>query len=158
MFRLSEYLTSLVLCRCGPPSRVTILKDKNTGHPTGAAYVQFVTSTQAASALALTGSLLLQRPIAVIPKSSKPNYALPVITPHLSTQSARPRVAAQPCDPFGSYQSGSGEYAPRGRGRERGRASRGQQRLSQGGRNSFRGAQGSENAKSNVYIRPGLKK
>ena len=148
-----------MLYRCGPATRVTILKDKMTGHPTSTAYVQFLTSTQAAAALALTGSLLLQRPIAVMPKPSKPSYAQPVITSHPSMQGANPRVAAQPYDPYAAYQSGSGEYATRGRGRGRGRgrASRGQQHLSRGGRSSSSGGRGLENAKSNVYIRPGLK-
>ena len=155
--RTDTTIRSLLLCRCGPATRVTILKDKMTGHPSGTAYVQFLTSTQAAAALALAGSLLLQRPIAVMPKPSKPSYALPVITSHASIPDASHRVAAQPYNAFVSYQSGRGEYAPRGRGRGRGRASRGQQHFSRGGRTASRGGRGSETAKSNVYIRPGMK-
>ena len=144
-------------CRCGPAARVTILKDKMTGHPTGTAYLQFLTPTQAAAALALTGSLLLQRPIAVMPKASKPSYALTAYTANPSNQVATPRLAGQPYTPFVDYQPGSGGYAPRGRGRGRGRASRGQPHVSRGGRSSVRGGRGFDNVKSNVYIRPGIK-
>lgn len=146
-------LRVLLLCRCGPAARVTILKNKMTGHPTGTAYVQFLTSTQAAAALALTGSLLLQRPIAVMPKPSKPNFSLASIAPHPSMQHAGPRIAAQPWIPFVGYQPGSGEYSSRGRGR----APRGRSHVSRGGRSAVRGGRGSENTKSNVYIRPGVK-
>ena len=150
-------LRSHLLCRCGPAARVTILKDKSTGHPIGAAYVQFLTSTQAAAALALTGSLLLQRPIAVMPKPSKPSHALPVMVSDPSFQRASLRVAALEYDSFMNYEPGSGEYAPQGRARGRGRASRGQQHSSRGGRTFSRMGRGSEKAKSNVYIRPGIK-
>ena len=141
-----------MLCRCGSAARVTILKDKMTGHPTGTAYVQFLTVTQAAAALSLTGSLLLQRPITVLPKPSKPSYAL---SSHSSIQHASPRFTAQPYNLFGGYQSGSGEYTPRGRGR--GRAGRGGSHFGRGGRSAVRGGRGSTSVKSNVYIRPGIK-
>ena len=150
-----------MLCRCGPTTRVTILKDNTTGHPSGTAYVQFLTSTQAAAALALTGSALLQRPITVAPKLPKPALS------HMSSfQYPSPRIAAAPFDPFGfqfseaqfsaNQYSGSGEWTPKGRGR--GRSWRGGASISRGGRGSATGRRGSEQNKSNVYIRPGLER
>ncbi len=152
-----------LLCRCGPATRVTILKDSLTGHPTGTAYVQFLTCAQAAAALALTGSALLQRPITVTPKPSRPHP-----TPTPSFQHPSSMVVAAPYSPFG-YQhsapqysgapysgssfSGRGEWTQTGRGR----CGRGASHASRGGRNSARGGRGSEQNKSNVYIRPGLK-
>ena len=115
--------------------------------------MQFLTSTQAAAALALTGSALLQRPITV---AFKPPKAL---TSHLSRfQHASPRVATAPYAPFpfqyGEPQyaavqySGRGGWTPKGAGR--GRSWRGAAHGSKGGRGSLQ-------SKSNVYIRPGLK-
>ena len=137
---------------------MTILKDNITGHASGTAYVQFLTSTQAAAALALTGSALLQRPITVAPKPPKPALS------HMSSfQHPSPRIAAAPFDPFGfqlsetqhsaNHHSGRGAWTPRGRGR--GRSWRGIN-SSRGGRGIATGGRGSEQNKSNVYIRPGL--
>ncbi|DBA73496.1 hypothetical protein WJX77_009911 [Trebouxia sp. C0004] len=147
---------------CGPTSRVTILKDSFTGHPSGTAYVQFLTSTQAAAALALTGSALLQRPITVAPKPPKP----PASSHMSSFQYPSPRIAAAPFDPFGfqfseaqysaNQYSGSGDWTPKGRGT--GRSWRGGANSSRGGRSIATGGRGSEHNKSNVYIRPGLER
>ncbi|DBA80348.1 TPA: hypothetical protein ACH3X2_007295 [Trebouxia sp. C0005] len=144
---------------CGPTTRVTILKDNITGHPSGMAYVQFLTSTQAAAALALTGSALLQRPITVAPKPPKPAPG------HMSSfQYPNPRIAAAPFDPFGfqfseaqysaNQFSGRGVWNPKGRGR--GRSWRGDANSSRGGRGIATGGRGSKQNKGNVYIRPGL--
>ena len=132
---------------------MTILKDNVTGHASGTAYVQFLTSTQAAAALALTGSALLQRLITVAPKFPKPALS------HMSSfQYPSPRIAPAPFDPFGfqfseTQHSARGAWTPRGRGR--GRSWRGIN-SSRGGGGIATGGRGSEQSKSNVYIRPGL--
>ncbi len=123
--------------------------------------MQFLTSTQAAAALALTGSALLQRPITVAPKPPKPAPR------HMSSfQYPSPRIAAAPFDPVGFQFSeaqysanqypGRGDWTPKGRGR--GRSWRGGANSSRGGRGIATGGRGSEQNKSNVYIRPGLER
>ena len=57
--------------RAGAAERVTLLKDPHTQHPTGKAYVQFQSVAQAAAAVGLTGSMLLQRVITVVLKPVK---------------------------------------------------------------------------------------
>ena len=143
------------LCRCGLVARVTLLRDKMTGHPTGTAYIQFLTAAQAAAALALTGSLLLQRPIAVMPKLSKPSHAFTSSMLYSSVQDASPSSGPQPYSSFASYHSGNRNQIPRGRGK--GRGSRGGTYLSRGGAHGVGRGRTSEQGKSNVYIRPGLK-
>uniref|UniRef100_A0A7E4VZA4 RRM domain-containing protein n=1 Tax=Panagrellus redivivus TaxID=6233 RepID=A0A7E4VZA4_PANRE len=58
---------------CGPIDRLTIKKDKFTGHPKGFAYIQFATVEDMQNALALTDSLFLGRKINVVVKrTNKP--------------------------------------------------------------------------------------
>lgn len=133
--------TQLHVCcfRAGVPERVTFLKDPNTQHPTGKAYVQFQTTAQAAAAIGLTGSTLLQRVITVVPKPAKP---LPTHTTSYSGHQppnsfAHPFQSFPPRTESGVWQRGRGSHNSRGRG--------------------GRGPNTLVSSKSNVYIRPGMK-
>lgn len=132
---------------------MTILKDGITGRPTGTAYVQFLTSMQAAAAVTLTGSAMLQRPITVSPKPFQPAYKPSMQYPSSRGDALYSSLSIHHLTVGPQYSgpqySGKGGSTPRGRGRGR----RGAPYVSTGG---AKGGRGSEQSKSNVYIRPGL--
>ena len=124
-------------CRAGVPERVTLLKDAVTQHPTGKAYIQLQTVAQAAAAIGLTGSTLLQRVITVLPKPAQSGPSTNAA--YFSTQPGQYGFAP-PQMSFAPHMSSADSWQSQiGRGRGRGRMGN----IAMASR-------------SNTYIRPGL--
>lgn len=124
-----------MVCRAGVPERVTLLKDAITQHPTGKAYIQFQTVAQAAAAIGLTSSTLLQRVITVIPKPAKPG---PSTNAFYFSSQAEQYGFAPPQMSFPPHLSYDGSWQ------------------SQGGQGRGRIGNLAVANRSNTYVRPGL--
>ena len=135
-------MTVLSVCRAGVVERVTLLKDAITQHPTGKAFIQFQAVAQAAAAISLTGSTLLQRAVTVTPKPVPNAHAASYVSGQMPQPSFAPPL--QSFSPrFGSGDSWQSQGS-RGQSYSRGRGVRGPTALLK--------------SKSNVYVRPGLAK
>lgn len=130
------------VCRAGVVERVTLLKDAITHHPTGKAFIQFQAVAQAAAAISLTGSTLLQRVVTVTPK--------PVTTPQAASN-----VRGQM--PQHSFAPPLQSFSPRF-GSENSWQSQGSRSQSYSRGRGVRGPPALLKSKSNVYVRPGLAK
>eukprot|EP00873_Tetraselmis_striata_P021137 jgi/Tetstr1/441401/TSEL_029648.t1 len=89
-FSANEHVVGAHFITVGQIKRVTIAKDKLSRAPKGYAYIEFFTPAQASKALALSGSLLLGRPIKVVMKESRVKPALPAPAPPALTADGAP--------------------------------------------------------------------
>ncbi|XP_016076372.1 PREDICTED: embryonic polyadenylate-binding protein 2 [Miniopterus natalensis] len=104
---------------CGDVQRVTILRDKFSGHPKGYAYIEFATESSAQAAVELDESIFRGRVIKVLPKRTN----LPGITFTVpGALQGHPGAKGAPFSHSRSLQGGA-HIIPRGWNRGRGRVS-----------------------------------
>lgn len=105
---------------CGDIVRVTIIKNMKTGHPKGAAFIEFTDRQGVNAAMAMNGKQVKGRPLIVTSKKPRPEYRerdrdrerLAYYDRHAYERRAPPRGG--PVYPYPSSRSPYGGAAPRG--------------------------------------------
>ncbi|KAK9834432.1 hypothetical protein WJX74_001702 [Apatococcus lobatus] len=108
---------------CGPIKRATVVKNQATGQPLGLAHVEFETQAAALGALSLSGSLLLQQSIIVMPKAAKKGpVKMPPATPFPPRPFRHSYPPTRPFSPRPPFVRGRGRNLTLNNTRGRGRA------------------------------------